>query len=250
MHDPMTVAFDIRLPLFWRESWRRPTIMTIWHVDPEADGSDDSCGWSYPKLTSKQCEILGLCAYHEARQPWFQRDPVKRIGSAADAECLLRGVIMHVAKRLRIRMTFLEASELACNMAHNTIDNFQGSLCHLPGWHTNFQEDLVSERERHAEGLFCSVARILLGRRRSWYRHPRWHFWHWSIQVPFIQNVKRWMFSRCCKCGQGFRFGEAPVTNNWNGSGPKWFKSESDVYHTNGCAGSTGESSVGHGEMP
>ncbi len=38
MHDPMTVAFDVRLPIVG-------LLFTIWHVDPETDGTDDSCDW-------------------------------------------------------------------------------------------------------------------------------------------------------------------------------------------------------------
>lgn len=49
MHDPMTVAFTIPYPWFRRselfpEGYHDPFI-TIWHVDPERDGSDDSCDW-------------------------------------------------------------------------------------------------------------------------------------------------------------------------------------------------------------
>src|SRR5712672_751672 len=54
MHDPMTVAHEIRYP--WHrypkakrltefEKTYRESFITIWHVDPERDGSDDSCGW-------------------------------------------------------------------------------------------------------------------------------------------------------------------------------------------------------------
>lgn len=47
MHDPMTVAFTIRWP-WGREvmghRYRAP-IVTIWHVDPEHGGDDDSCDW-------------------------------------------------------------------------------------------------------------------------------------------------------------------------------------------------------------
>lgn len=48
MHDPSTIAFDIKIrigrdprngfPRHWY-------IATIWHDDPETDGSDDSCHW-------------------------------------------------------------------------------------------------------------------------------------------------------------------------------------------------------------
>src|SRR6266446_7188099 len=67
MHDPMSVAFEIRFPLKrkpknefelraygkgWQKDRRvvpRSAIVTIWHVDPECDGSDDSCDWFHRK---------------------------------------------------------------------------------------------------------------------------------------------------------------------------------------------------------
>lgn len=39
MHDPHTLAFSIKWPFTDR------LLLTIWHVDPEKDGSDDSCDW-------------------------------------------------------------------------------------------------------------------------------------------------------------------------------------------------------------
>ena len=49
MHDPMTVAHEIKAP--WLRKYPdgvkyRPTLVTIWHVDPERDGTDDSCDYS------------------------------------------------------------------------------------------------------------------------------------------------------------------------------------------------------------
>ena len=46
MHDPMTVAFDIKYP-WWRKSSLFPkgyhsSFITIWHVDPDIRGDDDS----------------------------------------------------------------------------------------------------------------------------------------------------------------------------------------------------------------
>lgn len=231
----MTVAFEIKWPWFWMRY--RPPIVTIWHVDPETDGSDDSCGWAFPRLTKHQKSMCGHCGYCEAQTPWFQRDPVKRISSPADAEALMRGLILGVARMLRVKLSWNEVCKMACDLTHNCHDNFQGSLCHLPGWHTNFEEDRHDERELRATGLFSNVARVILQKKRPWYRHPRWHVWHWKIQIHPFANFKRWMFSRCCKCGKGFRWGEAPCTANWNSKGPQWFKSEADIYHTS-CSGS------------
>jgi hypothetical protein len=210
----------------------RPAIFVIWHHDPEKDGTDDSCGWSAPKLTKRQRSRLEHLAYDEARNPWFQRDPVKRITSPADAESLMRGAIQMVARVIKAELTWEEICQMACRLTHNTADNFQGSLCHLPGWHTNFKEDMVSEREWMATGFFCNIARLILRHKRRWWQHPRWHFWHWKIQVYPLLSFKRWMWSRCEYCGKGFGYGEAPCTHSWHGTGPLWFRSEKYVHHS------------------
>lgn len=233
MHDPMTLAFSLKWPWFWRKY--RPPLLDVWHVDPETDGSDDSCGWSFPRLTKKQRSILEHLAYCESRTPWYQRDPVKRIGSAADAESLMRGAIAAVSYCLKIKLTWDDTCKLACDLTHNLHDNFQGSLCHLPGWHTNFKHDDADERKQRAMGFFCSVARVLLRRSRPWYRHPRWHFWHWKLRLYPTQHLKRWAFTRCQYCGKGFRWGESVCSNSWNGTGPLWFRSERHVHHS-GCS--------------
>lgn len=58
MHDPKTVAFDIPRPWpkktnskilnkkrrWWFDGYL-PTLITIWHVDPERNNDEDSCDW-------------------------------------------------------------------------------------------------------------------------------------------------------------------------------------------------------------
>lgn len=231
MHDPMTVAFEIPSYEF-RERFRWfPHLATIWHVDPEKDGSDDSCGWSFPRLTEKQREAISHLAWWEKREPWFQALRSKQMRDPVEAECLMRAVVKAVARAMKIKMAWNEVCEWASEFVHNPASNFRSSLCHLPGWHTNFQEDMESEREECARGLFSGVAAHLLRSRRPWWRHPRWHFWHLRLQVHLLQRLKRWLFSRCCRCGKGFSWGYAPTTCNWHGTGPLWFRSEEGMYH-------------------
>jgi len=59
MHDKATVAFYIKYP--WRgkktafyKKGHRPSFITIWHNDSETDGTDDSCRWTWPKLTKEE----------------------------------------------------------------------------------------------------------------------------------------------------------------------------------------------------
>lgn len=67
MHDPMTVAFEIKYP--WRKypkghQWfkdgYRESFITIWHIDPERCGDDDSCDWfgRKRKLNEKEEAIV------------------------------------------------------------------------------------------------------------------------------------------------------------------------------------------------
>lgn len=121
MHDPLTVAWEIKRP--WPERGPGfgghryyPAIVTVWHLDPEKDGTDDSCDW--------------------------------------------------------------------------------------------------------------------FGRKRKGFRiHPRWHFWHYRIQIIPLQNFKRWAFSRCEECGGRFKWGEAVYSAGWDSTGPLWFRSEKGVHH-------------------
>lgn len=245
MHDPSTVAFDIKRPwpiyrrqAFLGSHWYWPTLITIWHIDPECDGTDDSCGWSRPKLTKAQLSDLTFFAGCEARSPWYLRDRGKQPNNAAEAEVKLRGAFLFVGQRLNADVRFDEASEWASQLLHNPIDNLQGSLCHLPGWHTNFQDDDEDQRRDAALSLFTCIAKFILRERRPWYRHPRWHLQHWRLQVHPVQAFKRWAFSRCAGCGRRFTYGYSPTSFQWDSDGPQWFHGERGVYHSQ-CSGSS-----------
>lgn len=254
MHDPMTVAWEFKLPLLWRESWRWPRILTIWHNDPCTDGSDDSC-CARKRLGRKHKGLLGCMGGDEARSPWFLRERAKQPSSPADAEALIRGALWHVATCTRLdrwamshrRITFADCARIASELLHNTVDNVRGSLCLLPGWHTNdckVGEQLVeidpnddaamdAERARPAddypaeasewarrhrsEAFFRMIARILSRETARWWQEPRWHLWHWSFQVPAWQRFKRRFSDRCSKCGVRYR-GTSEVFTDWEGT--------------------------------
>lgn len=226
MHDPMTVAFEIKRP--WRQppseffpKGHRPTWITIWHVDPERDGSDDSCGYSYPRVDAEakwfrdlQDDIQFLC----------REDPAAilrqraREGSAAWWILWLTRISYWHRRRplpLRVLTGFL--------FSHS-----------FPG-----DRDDCADHVPDPERLGWIFARTYLRLIRPWWRHPRWHFWHWKINVEPLLAFKRWAFTRCCVCGGRFGYGESPTTSNWHSEGPRWFRGESDVYHGR-CGGVSG----------
>jgi len=165
MHDPMTVAFDIAIPKFWRKKKfgirGRIELLTIWHVDPEKDGSDDSCDWFGSRRTREH------------------------------------------------------------------------------GWYPHMLDSYhqMSDEAKEAIDFLWYAFRSKLSA-RPWWRHPRWHIHHWQFQIHFLQALKRYLFSRCMKCGGRFTWREAAdgqVIGEWSSKGPSWFKNTERIRHMD-CA--------------
>jgi hypothetical protein len=279
MHDPQILAFEINYP-WWRYrpwpknrtknrdksmlnfSWSqmsesekqnrhqywpegyRSTFINVYHADPERDGSDDSCGWSYVRLTAKQRDILRNAAWHEAHCPHFLCCESKQwTGALCDAEALTRGLFILVNCVLGLGLSCDQICKYAAERVHIRDCGHAGDeFCFLPGYHTNNGADKPEYRQDHFTGILCSVARVILTDRRPWWKHPRWHLlhfgvrgswvqWGYKIQCIPLQSLKRWLFSRCCRCGKGFNFGDSVCTDSWTGTGPRWFRSERNVYH-------------------
>jgi len=153
MHDPTILAFDIRI--------HGIGVIEIWHIDPETDGTDDSCGWAYPNLSEYELA-------------------------------------------------------LADSLIHDKYDN-------LRRWYEGLSD-------YDAKCRICQIFRIYKAHARPWWRHPRWHIHHWQIRIVPIFQLKRWLFSRCKFCGKRFAWGYSPCAD-WGNSGPRWFRSETGVYH-------------------
>jgi hypothetical protein len=70
-------------------------------------------------------------------------------------------------------------------------------------------------------------------RPRPWWRHPKWHIHHWRVQLHLVQRFKRWMWSRCQKCGGRFSWFDAGgrVVGTWGGKGPAWFHNGEKIWH-------------------
>ena len=230
MHDPDTVAFEIRLPLLTRTRFGRNylSLVTIWHHDPERDGSDNSCGWSYVKLTKEDRELAASLQSWEESFPFFFAQP-QRIDNPeyptawsigpGDAAAVLVELFEQIAWRLeRRRLTATEA-QYAARLGHNQVDHFRHSLT-------------ASDREEQRRALLM-IIRAYRTMRRPWWRHPRWHVHHWRLQIHPLQSFKRWAFTRCKVCGERFRWGETGL-GTWSSDGPRWFRSE-DLTHMRCC---------------
>ena len=253
----MSVAFDIKYP--WRgpksklfPKGYRSNFITIWHVDPEIDGSDDSCGWSRPRLSKKEREVIDALAWHEAHEPIFFQLDAKRNTDPVLCQNLLFGAFMTISQAMTNRRVWkrpvkvVEALRWSAEGAYNSADNFSASLCFKSGYHSNWYRDGVPNtekedqfwREEQGKGFFSAIATWVRRERRWWFQKPRWHVWHWRIKVEPLMTFKRWAFSRCAGCKGRFAWGYSPVSGQWDSEGPRWFRGESSVFHSECHGGS------------
>lgn len=250
MHDPSTVAFDIKSPFkrkrkFFPKGYRS-TIITIWHEDPlnfkgKCGGrSDDSCGWSAPLFREDEMETWRKRSDYEYTCIFQKQEVTARGESYArvcyhpetthDAVYWTWRAIRHEHLKdkwwYRVMWRYSSAPSAAeleaiQNLASNPVDNLQF---------------MVKNEIKDAETFWRFYRSVLRNYRRfnrPWYRHPRWHVHHWRIQFHPWQKFRRWAFSRCAGCGKGFTWGYCPTSHGWGSSKPpKFFCSEVGVYHS------------------
>jgi hypothetical protein len=258
MHDPSTLAFDIKYP--FKRGGYRPSFISIWHVDPDIRGDDDSCGWFkrarhgdkavlekiikrfafdwdskfvsdgsgktyftgyfYPEgegagMPNMSVTAVGLNLFFVAAGEYFE----------STGQSNWKKARKFMQKNLFDIMLFIE----------NPTDSLRDSIVRKWG--------CSEKREERIRSMASCIYGWILRNQRPWYRHPRWHIHHWKLQIHPLQDFKRWAFSRCCKCGKRFKFGESPISDNWDSTGPLWFRSETGIYHGNCHGNCHGDSS-------
>ncbi len=233
MHDPSTVAFDIKRPWPHKSSgipgYRYfPTLFTIWHNDPERDGSDDSCGWFMrarhgDKATLKRIEDAFAFEWDSSKMSWFDPSGTPQMSTPS----IVLDMFMRAAQQVYTRRWHdkhgWRGAERFCRRHLMDILRFAGNG--TDSFHTTIEQTYgrdedrgtpESRRQNRIEECAAIVYGCILRWSRPWYRHPRWHIHHWSFQVPILQTLHRWLFQRCAVCSSGFAWGEQ-VYGNWGG---------------------------------
>lgn len=190
MHDNKTVAFDIK--------YKDNLLVTIWHVDPCADGDEDSCGYIYKNLNKQQLQWCENYAEFEWQFYFGEEYDAINLISASPFE-----VIAAIWRNI-LRNEYPKRHKLSNKDIRNILD------C------TSYQSDnLVSyvNRSKEDKSEFIHLVRCVykqfLTSNRQWWQHPKFHINHWKIQIHPVQKFKRWAFSRCGKCNQRFKWGES-----------------------------------------
>lgn len=196
MHDPLTVAFEIKSP-FKTQSLslsrntkgakkQRPVLITIWHKDPCTDGTDDSCGW-FIRERHVNKEVLEAIRsdfeYHFQNNYWFDLTGVQKFSTI--------GILVHMYstaawihfKRNRKKQEKFMRKYLydIILFAENPVDCAGDNIVN------RFN---VLRSDVRFNGFAGMVYTDILRKTRKWYQHPRWHIRHWKIQIVFIQRLR------------------------------------------------------------
>lgn len=218
MHDPLTLAFEIPNPFarhydpaarkrgdLFAGAWsRRDPLVTIWHKDPWK-GSEDSCDWHGfhgAWRWDERCEAVardmaswdgtqhGMRLFAHPAFPrvvdlptTFEPDAPKYPATfpevtAGDALALTLAAFNQIAWQLdrRILRGRLLERVIAFGLGDETRRMFAPT--------TDPEQRL-------------RIMRILVGRYlqmlRPWWRHPRFHFWHWRVVVHPWRDLRRWL---------------------------------------------------------
>lgn len=211
MHDNMTRAFLIKLPIKTKRFPYGIDILSIWHVDPEnfsfKDGSpklggsdDDSCGWSRPVYSEKQRdEMISLAKsmysdvapFTYALEKGDANQYTSPNPSRFEAVYWCWRAIKHHGKsgwRFGRKVTVNDYNHVM-ELASAPGDNI--------GWVFAGVKD-----ERTFVDFFMLVWKNYLRKNRPWYKHPRWHVHHWSITFNIWRDFHARYLRKCECCGE------------------------------------------------
>lgn len=212
MYDPKTVAHEIYLGRKRRKNgnYRLP-IITIWHVDPEKDGTDDSCGWFAPKFTEADREFIKKVAKEQYGQIYARKEALANEKSYASV-CYNQDTYGAIYWLWRVfgkgkavwqygKPMSNKELQYVFQLATNPVDNFQSR-----------KNNTLEEFETFVGLLYRAYKTY----HRPWYKHPRWHISHWKIQVHPWQRLKRRYWDKCSVCGKRGFTGAA--FSDWDGT--------------------------------
>lgn len=219
MHDPQTVAHEIFLGAKEKKNGHYKTpLITIWHKDPEKDGSDDSCGWFIrsrhidPILVDK---VKKEFAFNFKHNYWFNSLGLPKLSTI--------GTVINMYNTAAWQVFIYQNNGKPDRKKH---DRFMRKhlfdfifFAENPSDSLNDQINLNYGPEKEEERIshFTSIILADIMRKlRPWYKHPRWHINHWRLTFPLFRSWYRLYIERCDRCNQRLR--NNSVYTDWNGT--------------------------------
>lgn len=240
MHSPETLAFEIYLGKKKKRNgdYRTPFI-SIWHHDPEKDGTDDSCGWFirlrhadkdvYEKIVkefaSEWDNTFKSDSGHVYNCGWFnpQGENILSVqGIVFNMYLYASKIVFNPYDKISPRKAWNKSwkfmkkyREEIFYFAENNRDTMRDVIVRKFSIGCN-EEYTPKKRDEFIRECASIVYTDILRKIRPWYKHPRWHIHHWKIKFPMLQTLKRRYWYKCCVCGKrGFK--SSPMSD-WDGT--------------------------------
>jgi hypothetical protein len=222
MHDPMCVAHEIYLGSKKKKNGHyKSPLLTIWHVDPETDNTDDSCGWFIrSRHINKELlrKVTSEFEFNFKHNYWFNEAGYSVFSVAATTLNMYSAAAWQYFmwtnkgnpsdKARRQYKNFMRKYLYdILSFAENPTDSLHSSITMKYG---------VEKKEERIRHFVSIVLADVMRKLRPWYKHPRWHIHHWKIQFHPLQQLKRRYWDKCSVCGKrGFK--ESAI-GDWNGT--------------------------------
>lgn len=255
MHDPLTVAHEVKIPLFYkrentlyrdnRKEWQFYHLATIWHKDPErGPGGDDSCGWLKRAHHGDQAVLARIIkrfdedwdrVFRTSKEDHDSDDGkfVERVyycgyfmpedSGAGMPNMSVSGIVLNLFF-MAVGEHFESAGATNWKKARRWMQRNLFDILLLAENPTDSLRDSIvrkwgcdTRRKDRIQNIAATIYGWILRREQRWWQHPRWHVHHWRLQLHFWQAFHRWAFVRCAKCGGRFRYHE-PVCGGWTGN--------------------------------
>ena len=240
MRSPETVAHEIYLGSKKKKNGQyRDPFITIWHVDPETDGTDDSCGW-FIRLRHADEDVYEKIV-KEFESEWdrtFKSDKSQHVYNCGwfnpEGENVLsvQGIVFNMylfASKIVFNPYDKISPSKAWDKAWKFMNKHHMQITYFAENNRDSMRDVIVRKfaigckeeytPKKREEMIMECASIVytdvLRRDRPWYKHPRWHIHHWRIQFHPFERLKRRYWDKCCKCGKrGFK--SSPMSD-WGG---------------------------------
>lgn len=181
MHDPWTLAHKIKSP-FKNKSGYRNSLISIWHVDPETDGTDNSCGWFMRARHGDDKvleEIKSEFEFNFKNNYWFDKNDDQVFSTIGTLVQMYKSATwIHFKRNRKKQVAFMRKHLFSIiSFAENPFDCIGDTITNKWG---------SQNPEERFGGLAGIIYADILRKERKWYKHPKWHVHHWRIRFDFV----------------------------------------------------------------
>lgn len=179
MHDPYSTLGVLKIG---------KARIVLSHKDPCTDGTDDSCGY-FQRARHGDADVLKKIQdefdFNYKNNYWFYKNGGAVFTPAGTLICMYKTALWVVFKSNRKKVNAFMRKHLVDIMflAENPTDCIGDTITNKYNYEGR---ELISERIALAGIIYADILRKI----RPWYKHPKFHFRHWVLQIYIPKREK------------------------------------------------------------